>query len=59
MDDCRRNLGGCGLRPVLKELRRDADDDIRAHVTESWAELMESAEADGDGMDYDGPSTTW
>lgn len=59
MDDCRRNLRHCGLRPLVRDLRQEADDDIAAHVTESWAELMETAEADGDGMDYDGDATTW
>lgn len=59
MDDCERNLRHCGLKPLVKTLRDNADDDVETEVTESWTELMESAEADGDGMDYDGESTTW
>jgi hypothetical protein len=59
MADCERNLRRCGLRPLVVELRKNADDDVEAEVTDSWVELMEAHEADGDGMDYDGDATTW
>ena len=57
MFDTNHNPESRRLSDVVARLREQYPSEVKQRNDEFWAQTIDDAEANGDGLDYDGPLT--